>query len=115
MLLDDKKVELYVKRSSRDGRTGDIVSVVQLVGADVVVSMNIKKMGYFPMDELEFHKMMTGEILRDKVVEPEVSSETSPSGGDDSTPKEEASEKEKKTTTTKKVATKRVRKVKKAE
>lgn len=69
MLLDDKTTELFVRRSSKDGRTGDIVSVVQAIGADPVVGMNIKKMGYFPMDELEFHKIMTGEILKDKMVD----------------------------------------------
>jgi len=69
MLLDDKKSELFVRRSSKDGRTGEIVAVVQAIGADPVVGMNIKKMGYFPMDEVEFHKMMTGEILKEKMVE----------------------------------------------
>ena len=115
MLLDDKKVELFVRRSSRDGRSGEIVSVVQVIGAAPVVAMNVKKMGYFPMDELEFHKMMTGEILKDKVVETKPSSEASTSGGAEVAPKEEVSKEEKKAVKPKKAVTKRVRKVKKAE
>jgi hypothetical protein len=72
-------------------------------------------MGYFPMDELEFHKMMTGEILKEKMVDPKESSELSTSGGADVAPKEEASLKPKKVAQPKKAATKRVRKVKRAE
>jgi len=119
MLLDDKKANLFVRRSSRDGRTGDIVSVIQTVGVAKGVFTSIKKMGYNEMDELEFHKMMTGEILRDKIVDEKSLEVSTPVAEADKEAAvdsgEEVSEKKEKAAEPKKAVTKRVRKIKKAE